>query len=71
MRTTKGYILTGGAGIMLLFVVILSHILLNKDTLLPLVDNALDSIVLTLVDISILETVVIPLNEFVEIVVTP
>lgn len=45
MRTTKGYILTGGAAILLLFVVILSHILLNKDTLLPLVDNALDSIV--------------------------
>ena len=45
MRTTKGYILTGGAGILLLFVVILSHILLNKDSLRPLVDRALDSIV--------------------------
>ena len=45
MRTTKGYILTGGAGILLLFVVILSHILLNKDSLRPFIDKTLESFV--------------------------
>lgn len=45
MRTTKGYILAGGAALLLLFVVILSHIILNKDALQPFVDKALDTIV--------------------------